>query len=422
MPTAKPAGGEVTLTVERVGARGDGIAQWRGEPVFLPFTAPGDVVRARLGKRRGGGVMAELDAVMAPGARAAPVCRHFGLCGGCALQHLDESAYDAAKLSWLEAALVHQGLSAETMRPLRRLPAGTRRRARFQLARGRVGFHARQSHRLIDLRECAVLHPELFALAAPLRRLSTILFMAGTTGAASATLSETGIDLVLELAQEPDLPRLEAMAAYAEAQDLAQLSWRQDEDAIPVARRRQPRVTLSGVAVDLPLDAFLQPSLEAETALGEAVVDMAGDARHVVDLYAGIGTFTFALARKAKVHAVETVAASVAALARAASRAGLSGVVSAERRDLSARPLDGEELARFDAVVFDPPYAGAREQCAALASSRAARLVAVSCNPASFARDARILVDGGYRLVEARPFDAFIWSANLELVALFERR
>ena len=179
---------------------------------------------------------------------------------------------------------------------------------------------------------------------------------------------------------------------------------------------------LAGIAVDLPPDAFLQPSLEAEAALSEAVLAMAGEAGRIADLYAGIGTFTFALARKASVHAVEGSEASAAALARAAARAGLSSRVSAERRDLAARPLDADELAKFDAVAFDPPYAGAREQSAALAASRVPRIIAVSCNPASFARDARLLADGGYRLVEVRPFDAFIWSANLELVALFERR
>jgi 23S rRNA (uracil1939-C5)-methyltransferase len=422
MRAAKPGGEEVTLTVERVGQRGDGIARWRGESVYLPFTAPGDQVHARLLRRRGEGWTAALDELLVPGARTQPVCRHFGACGGCALQHLDDDAYAAVKLSWLEAALAHQRLSAETIHPLRRLKPGTRRRARFQLVRGRVGFHARQSHRLIDLAECAVIEPKLFALLAPLRRLSLVFFARAETGAANATLSETGIDLVIELPHPPDLRRLEALAAFAEAEDLAQLSWRCRDELAPVARRRQPRVTLAGVVVDLPPDAFLQPSLEAEAALSEAVLAIAGEARRVADLYAGIGTFTFALGAKAKMHAVEGSEASVAALNRAAARAGLAGRVSAERRDLAARPLDAEELAQFDAVVFDPPYAGAREQSAALAASPVPRVVAVSCNPASFARDARLLADGGYRLVEVRPFDAFVWSANLELVALFERR
>src|SRR5512146_1397014 len=163
MRAAEPSGEEVTLTVERVGQRGAGIARWRDAPVFLPFTAPGDQIRARLLQRRGEGWTAALEAMLTPGARAQPVCRHFGQCGGCALQHLDDDAYAAAKLSWLEAALAHQGLSCSTIHPLRRLQPGTRRRVRLQLARGRIGFHARQSHRLIDLAECAVIEPKLFA-------------------------------------------------------------------------------------------------------------------------------------------------------------------------------------------------------------------------------------------------------------------
>jgi 23S rRNA (uracil1939-C5)-methyltransferase len=416
MPSA-----EIELTIERVGVRGDGIARWRGEPVYLPFTAPGDVVRARLGARRGEGRTAELVELIAPGARATPVCRHFGTCGGCALQHLDDQAYAAAKTQWLDAALAQHGLTSEVKAPLTRLQAGTRRRARFQLERGRVGFHARASHRVIDLGECAVLHPKLVALVAPLRPLAATLLDTGKTATASAALTEFGVDLLIDLPAPPDLARLEALARFAEAQDLARLSWREGDLTTPVAMRRKTQVTLSGIAVDLPEDAFLQPSIEAEAALTAAVLNFVGAVKSVADLYAGIGTFSFALARRAKVHAVESSATAIAALARAAARAGLAGSVTSEKRDLAAQPLDGEELARFDAVVFDPPYAGAKEQSRALAASRVNCVVAVSCNPATFARDARILVDGGYRLIEVRAFDAFIWSANLELAARFER-
>jgi 23S rRNA (uracil1939-C5)-methyltransferase len=417
MPSVEP----VELTVERVGVRGDGIAHWRGEPVYLPFTAPGDVVRAKLGSRRGEGRTAELVELIAPGDRAKPVCRHFGACGGCALQHLDDAAYVAAKTQWLDAALAQHGLNPATMAPLQRLAPGTRRRARFQLERGRVGFHARASHRVIDLAECAVLHPKLVALVAPLRLLAATLLDTGKTATASAALTDNGVDLLIDLPAAPDLGRLEALARFAEVQDLARLSWRHDEVATPVAMRRKAQVTLSGIAVDLPEDGFLQPSNEAEAALTASVLDFAGAARNIADLYAGIGTFSFALAGRAKIHAVEFAAGSVAALARATARSGLAGNVSTEKRDLTARPLEADELARFDAVVFDPPYAGAKEQSRALAASRVPAIVAVSCNPASFARDARSLVDGGYHLIEVRPFDAFIWSANLELVARFER-
>ena len=337
------------------------------------------------------------------------------------LQHLDAAAYRTAKESWLATALAQHGLKPDRVAPLQRLPAGTRRRARFQIERGQVGFHVRASHRVIEVEECAVLHPKLVALVAPLRQVAATLLAGGKTATASATLADNGIDLVIDLRAPFDLARLEALAKFAAAQDLARLAWRSDDVTTPIAMRRKAQVTLAGVTVDLPEDAFLQPSVEAEAALTAAVLDFVGDARNVADLYAGIGTFSFALARRAKVHAVEFDAGAVAALGRAASRAGLAGVITTEKRDLAARPLDAEELSRFDAVVFDPPYAGAKEQSRELAARRVPRIVAVSCNPATFARDARALVTGGYRLVEVRPFDAFVWSANLELVACFER-
>ena len=408
-----PSAEAVELTIERVGLRGDGIAHWQNEAIFVPFTAPGDVVRVVLGPKRGEGRTADLQEIVTPGARVAAPCTHFGICGGCALQHLDDAAYAATKEQWLATALAQQHLTAETIAPLMRFSRANRRRARFQFEGSRIGFHERGSHKLVDLRECLVLHPKLMALLPVLRS-------SGAT-AASATLADNGIDLLLDLKRAPDLRRLEALARLAEQHDLARLSWNADNQVTPLAERRRPVVNLSGVNVALPDDVFLQASTEAEAALVAAVVDLVGDAKQVADLYAGIGTFSFALAKHAKVHAVEGHAASVGALTQAASRNGLAGTVAAETRDLARRPLDEKELSRFDTVVFDPPYAGAKEQCHNLAQSRVSRIVAVSCNPASFARDARILVDGGYRLTTVRPFDAFLWSANLEVVAAFER-
>lgn len=417
MPDAEIA----TLTIERIGAQGDGVARCHDVLVFVPFTAPGDVVRVALGPRRGEGRAATLREVISPGARATPVCAHFGECGGCALQHLDAAAYAAAKEAWLVAALARHGLAPDRVLPLHQLPSRTRRRVRLQLEATRVGFHARASHRVIDVQGCAVLHPSLLALLSPLRRLAKTLLRSRAAGTASATVTQNGIDLVLDLPEAPDLPQLESLAAFASAQDLARLSWRCGDAPNPVAQRRAVQVTMSGVTVDLPVDGFLQPSLDAEVALVTAVEEMIGSPRRIADLYAGIGTFTFALARRASVHAVEGAAEAVAALNRAAARSGIANVVSSERRNLATRPLDAEECGEFDAVLFDPPYAGAPAQSRALATSRVPRVIAVSCNPATFARDARVLVDGGYRFVDVRPFDAFIWSANLELVARFER-
>jgi 23S rRNA (uracil1939-C5)-methyltransferase len=419
---------EAILVVESVGVRGDGIAMHEGRPVYLPLTAPGDRVRARLLTPRGAGWVGEVVELLTPGERMTPVCRHFGRCGGCALQHLAADAYARAKEQQVRDALRQHGVAAAELAPLRRLAAGTRRRARFAIHRARaaaplVGFHGRASDRVVDMTECAVLHPALFAIVAKLRALAASLWPSGKPGAATATLSDAGLDLLLDLEAPPDLALLERLAGFAEAQDLARLTWRAAgfAEATPVAMRRPPRVVFSSVAVELPVDAFLQASVEADAALAEEVLAGLGSAARVADLYAGLGTLTFAVAGRAVVHAVDASGTAMAALAAAAARAGLDGRVASERRDLEARPLLADELARFDAVIFDPPRAGARAQSAALAHSAVPRVIAVSCNPASFARDARLLVDGGYRLTRVQPIDQFIWSPHVELVAYFER-
>lgn len=418
----------VLLTVTRVGVRGDGIADHLGAPVYIPFTAPGDRVRVRLGRTRDEGRQAEVVELVEAGARQAPLCPHFGTCGGCALQHLADDAYRRTKETQLRSALAHRGLDADVVEPLVRLPPGTRRRARLALLRprkGRVlaGFHGRESNAIVDMRVCPVLHPRLVELVAPLRDLAMRLMQPGEGGFATMTTLESGVDLLLDLPGIPDMAGLEALAEFAHARDLARLAWRGNpkESPTPAAERRPARVIFAGVAVDVPPDSFLQASAEADRALTELVLGGVGAATRVADLYAGLGTFTFALAAKAVVRAVDGARPAVAALAAGAARAGLGAGVSVEARDLETRPLMVDELRRFDAVVFDPPRAGAKAQAEALAVSTVPCVVAVSCNPATFARDARALVDGGYRLVRVVPVDQFIWSPHVELVAWFER-
>jgi 23S rRNA (uracil1939-C5)-methyltransferase len=418
----------VDLTIERVGARGDGIADYRGKPVFVAFTAPGDRVRARLGPKRDEGRIGEVVKLVAPGARQTPVCPHFGACGGCALQHLADDAYVAMKEDQVRSALAHRGLDPSVVQHLRRLPGGIRRRARLALHRPRkgapqVGFHGRESREIVDMRVCAVLHPALVAQVAPLRALGAALLQPDDRGAATLTQVDGGVDLLLDVPRAPDLAGLEALAAFAHAHDLARLSWRADETDIPtpVIQRRPARVVFSGIAVDVPPDSFLQASAEADSVLTELVLGGVGSFERVADLYAGLGTFTFPLAARASVHAVDGSRSAVAALVAAAARAGIAARVTAEARDLAVRPLAPDELRSFDAVVFDPPRAGAKSQARSLADSRVPRIVAVSCDPATFARDARALVDGGYRLMRVVPVDQFIWSPHVELVALLER-
>ncbi|HET7594235.1 MAG TPA: TRAM domain-containing protein, partial [Stellaceae bacterium] len=383
MSKPRTASEEMTLVVESVGARGDGVARRDGRTVYIPFTAPGDRVRVRLGASRGEGRTGELVELLEAGERATPVCPHFGSCGGCALQHLAPDAYARAKEQQVAAALRQHGLDTTVIAPLLRLVPGTRRRARFAIERPRspkavpfIGFNARASHRVVDMRVCAVLHPALVALVPPLRAVASLLWQPGASGAATATLCDAGLDVLLDLAAAPDLAALETLAEFAAAADLARLAWRAPgcDAATPAAVRRPPRAVFSGVPVDLPFDPFLQASAEAETALTAEVLEGVGTARRVADLYAGLGTFTFALVQRAAVHAVEGARPAATALAAAAARAGLGGRVSSELRDLEARPLMAGELAGFDAVVFDPPRAGARAQSAALAAAPVPRV------------------------------------------------
>ncbi|HLJ64540.1 MAG TPA: class I SAM-dependent RNA methyltransferase, partial [Stellaceae bacterium] len=298
---------------------------------------------------------------------------------------------------------------------------GTRRRARFAVSSRGVGFRRRTSHQLVNLEECYVLDPRLFACVAPLRRNAPLFWPRGGQGAATVQWAEAGADLLLDMAAPPDLATLEHLARFAEAQDLARLSWRAPGSglATPVAERRPVQVIFAGVAVDLPPDSFLQASVEAEAALTSAVLEAVGSASRIADLYAGLGTFTFALAARAHLHAVEVSKPAIASLSRAASRAGLAHRITTERRDLTLSPLSPQELGRFDAVLFDPPRAGAREQALCIARAQIPLVVAISCDPATFARDARTLLDGGYRLTRVLPIDQFPWSPHVELIAVF---
>lgn len=415
----------VELVVERIGAAGDGVADWRGEPVYLPFTAPGDLVRARLGASRGGGYEGRVVELLTPGPGRAPApCRHFEQCGGCALQHLDPDNYRKAKLCGLRAALSRVGIDAGVVRPLRLVPP-VRRRARLGLLRprdarqpGRLGFRQRFRHELVDLRECLVLEPALFAAAGLLRRLVPELLPPGNAAEATLTRTDSGIDLLIETGDQPSLAALEALAEFADKGDLARIVWRSPSKEILVVERRPVRIMLSGVPVLLPPGIFVQASEAAEAFLVAEVVAGVDRRRPALDLYAGLGSFAFALAGVGAVHAVEGDPRAAASLADAAR--AVPGV-TVERRDLARDPLRPEALCGYAAAVFDPPRAGAARQAAALAASPLDTVVAVSCNPATFARDAARLTHGGFRLEHVIPVDQFVWSPHLELVAVFRR-
>jgi 23S rRNA (uracil1939-C5)-methyltransferase len=416
------------LRIESLGARGDGIGQAGGRPVYVPLTVPGDCVRVSLRERRGEGVAAEvLDLIEPSPQRQVPPCRHFGTCGGCAAQHLAPEAYQAWKRGLVADALAHRGIrDAEVLAPVQ-VPPGTRRRVTLGAARRgggvQLGFSTRASHRIVDLQECVVALPGIVALFSPLRVALAAVLRDGERAEAMLTMTDSGADLLLVGQREPDRIAREALASFAEAADLARLSWSAPGGSPePMAWRRPAFVSFGGVTVEPPPGAFLQPTGAGEAALVRAARDALAGQKRVVDLYAGCGTFSFPLAVSgAAVRSVEGQAASVAAIGAAAGGAGLGGRLVAETRDLDERPLEPQELARFSAALFDPPRAGARAQVEMLARSTLDTIVAVSCNPATFARDARILVDAGFRMSPVTPVDQFLWSSHLELVARFAR-
>lgn len=421
-------GRQVEATIESLGGRGDGLARLDGRPVFVPLTVPGDRVRLRVTGEKAGGFKAEVLELLSPGpGRVAPPCPHFGPCGGCALQHLDSQRLADWKRAQVVEALARRGLPDAPVRPLITVPPGTRRRAGLAArrigARVLLGFHERAKHEVVDVARCLLLSPGLMGLLPVLREGLASLLRENEAAQLFLSETETGADVLIRTRRVLDLAARQALAALAEQADLARISWAEpDEVAEPVAIRRPPHVTFGGVAVEPPPGGFLQPSVEGEAALTRLVLGYLPEtAARVVELYAGCGSFTFPLAEKARVHAVEGDEAALDALRMAARRANLAGRIDTEIRDLARRPLEPSELAGFDCAVFDPPRAGARDQAECITRSDLPAAVAVSCNPNTFARDARILVDGGFTLAEVTPLDQFPWSGHVELVAGFRR-
>lgn len=391
----------------RVAAKGDGVTA-SGRHVAL--AAPGDTVAA--------------DGTIAPGPHhATPPCRHFPRCGGCQLQHLDEASWAGFVTDRVVNAASGQGLEPARIEPAHLSPPQSRRRATLHLeARGksvRIGFREGRSHAIVDMAECPVLAPDLFVLVAPLRRWFAGMNRKRLAADIHLTLTDQGVDCGIKGFAPEGLAETEGLIAFAQAQGLARLTV---DDGYGPETHWEPEpvtVTLGDVAVGLPPGAFLQPTREGEAALIADAREWLTGAKTVADLFAGLGTFAFALSDGAKVLAAE--AARDAHLACKAAAGAAQKPVFAQHRDLFRNPLLTDELNRFDAVLLDPPRAGAKEQVARIAQSTVERVVYISCNPASWAKDAAALIAGGYRLECLRPVGQFRWSTHVELASLFVR-
>ena len=385
--------------IVRIAARGDGVS---AGGKHVAFAVPGDVIAD------------DGSLIEGPGHRAPP-CRHFPTCGGCQLQHLTDAAYADYVASRVTGALAQHGLESD-VRAAILSPPRSRRRATLRAlkAGGRVlvGFNEAGSTKVVDMKECHILRPELFVLVAPLRALMATLLPDRRAGEVQLTLTDHGVDVAITGVAAEGYEAAVALTDFGEAHRLARLTLDEGLGAEVRYQPVPPTVTLGGIAVELPPGAFLQATEDGEAALVAAVREATAGAANIADLFAGIGTFSLAL--NGQLHAAE--AARDAVLALAATRR-----VTTEHRDLYRRPLDPRELSEFDAVVLDPPRAGAEAQVKNLALSQVPRIAYVSCNPATFARDAAQLVAGGYALDWVQPVGQFRWSTHVELAGAFVR-
>jgi 23S rRNA (uracil1939-C5)-methyltransferase len=391
----------------RIAARGDGVT---ASGVHVSGAAPGDLIAA--------------DGTLKPGPnRAVPPCRHFGSCGGCQLQHVADGALADFVADRVTGGLAGQGVEAGVVRPALLSPPGSRRRAALtaMVTGGRVqlGFNAAGSNQIADMRECPLLLPELVALLTPLRAL---LLKHGRQRRPIRVMMQRldqGVELMLDGIAADNLGSALALQDFAADHRLARLVVDRGDGPETVWEPEPATVRFGGVAVVPPPHAFLQATSGGEAALVAAVREAVGDAAVVADLFAGIGTFALSLAEGRRIYAAEAARDAVLALKGAVDRQQLRIVT--EHRDLFRRPLIASELDRFGAVVLDPPRAGAEEQVQHLAASAVPRIAYVSCNPASFARDAKLLIAGGYRLDWVQPVGQFRWSTHVELAGAFSR-
>jgi 23S rRNA (uracil1939-C5)-methyltransferase len=406
-----------TLDIARLGAQGDGVADAATGPVFVPYALPGERVQADVRGDR-----ARLIAVTVPSPdRIAPVCRHFTHCGGCAVQHLRMPAYLAWKREMVAEAFATRGIGAPVGHVVG-VGLGARRRVSMSARRtGRgvvLGFHESKGVDIVDLQECPVTASAIVRALPGLRRLVEPLMSRRAPGRVVVTLAANGLDVAIEdVPGDPSLEVREYLAREAAALKLARLTLAGDT----LYQATVPAVRFGTANVVLPARSFLQAASVAEGEMVRLVTAAVGDARRVVDLFCGMGTFTFPMAQRAQVLAVDGDKQAVTALENAAKRTPGLKPIETKLRDLFREPLSVRELAGFDAAVFDPPRAGAATQAAMLADTPIKTVVAVSCNPATLARDARILLDGGYKLERVTPIDQFLYSPHIEAVAVFRR-
>ena len=402
-----------SFTIARLGHHGDGIADG---PIFVPRTLPGEVVEGELDGNR----VPAPRITMPSSDRVRPPCPHYRTCGGCAVQHASDEFVAQWKLGIVQAALDAHGLDAP-LAPIHTSPPRTRRRAAFSGRRTKkgamIGFHARASDVLVEIPECHLLRPELLACRPALEALVIAGGSRKGEMTLTVTMTDNGPDVSVSGGKALDGQSRVPLAQLTDQFGLARLSWNGDL----VAQETPPKVRFDGIAASPPPGAFLQATQDGEEALRSVVTDAVRNAGRIADLFSGCGTFSLPLARFASVHAVEGEREMIASLEQGWRQATGLKAVSTEVRDLFRRPLMEDELRSFDAVVLDPPRAGAEAQVTEIAKSAVPRVAYVSCNPTTFARDAAHLGEAGFTLQNVHVVDQFRWSTHVELAAVLTR-
>ncbi|NEI97974.1 class I SAM-dependent RNA methyltransferase [Rhizobium ruizarguesonis] len=412
-----------TVTIEKLGAQGDGIASSAGGPVYVPFSLPGETVAIARVKSQG-----TIMSITTPSPdRQEPPCRHFGpdgvngTCGGCTLQHMADAPYGAFKRQLVIDALKSKGLTPEVGEIVPARP-GERRRVVFAARKTEkdmlIGFNQAESHHIVAIEECPISSAGIIARLPAIRAIAASLATSAEPFRVAVLETLSGLDIsVDDVKKLSDPQRRKAIETALSLRGIARVSLNGEILVEP----SKPMVEFGGVQVSPPPGGFTQATKPAEEAMAELVTAHAGKAKRIADLFAGSGTFSLRLARIGRVHAVEAEAKALAALDHAARNTQGLKPVTVEKRDLFRRPLMTQEFKPYDVVVFDPPRAGAEFQCQELARSGVKKIVAVSCNPLTLARDLAILVEGGYRITGVTPIDQFLWTSHVEVVATLEK-
>ena len=409
------------LVIDHVGHHGDGVAMSGGGNIYVPYTLGGETVEvvAFPGHHPDRRRLLKVDAASVE--RVAPFCPHFGVCGGCAIQHWDALPYRAWKRELVVATLAQAGINCEVA-PLVDAHGAGRRRITLHARMGthevlKVGYAAAGSHDIIPIDRCPILDPHLNGAIEAAWAIAEALIAIGKPLDIQVTATNSGLDVDVRGSGPVSSALIARLSRIAEQHRLARLT-RHGE---LVLQRTPPTISIGAAEVALPPGAFLQATVAGEEALAALVSEHCKRGKYIADLFCGVGPFALRLAAKSRIAAFDSDAGAIAALQKAATSTSGLKPVKAEARDLFRRPLMPQELRDYDTVVFDPPRQGAQAQVTQLAASKIPVVVAVSCNVTTFARDAKILIDGGYKIEGVTPVDQFRHTPHVELVARFRR-